>query len=147
MGALAEFYPGYKRADDPQTIKFFAEAWGVDSLPVGRGLTATEMIDAAASGEIKAMYIIGEDPANSDPSSNYTRDSLEKLDFLVVQDIFITATAQLADVLLPAAAWAEKEGSYTSTERRVQWSCKAIEPPGEAKPDLEIVCSLPVGWD
>jgi formate dehydrogenase alpha subunit len=142
MGALAEFYPGYKRADDPQTTKFFSEAWGVDSLPAGRGLTATEMIDAAAAGEIKAMYIIGEDPANSDPSSNYTRDSLEKLDFLVVQDIFITATAQLADVLLPAAAWAEKEGSYTSTERRVQWSCKAIEPPGEAKSDLEIVCEV-----
>ncbi|MCX6676220.1 MAG: formate dehydrogenase subunit alpha [Methanothrix sp.] len=142
MGALAEFYPGYKKADDPQTTKFFTEAWGVDSLPAGRGLTATEMIDAAAAGEIKAMYIIGEDPANSDPRSNYTRDSLEKLDFLVVQDIFITATAQLADVLLPAAAWAEKEGSYTSTERRVQWSCKAIEPPGEAKSDLEIVCSV-----
>jgi formate dehydrogenase major subunit len=142
MGALAEFYPGYKKADDPQTTKFFTEAWGVDSLPAGRGLTATEMIDAAARGEIKAMYIIGEDPANSDPRSNYTRDSLEKLDFLVVQDIFITATAQLADVLLPAAAWAEKEGSYTSTERRVQWSCKAIEPPGEAKSDLEIVCSV-----
>ena len=142
MGALAEFYPGYKKADDPQTTKFFTEAWGVDSLPAGRGLTATEMIDAAAAGEIKAMYIIGEDPANSDPRSNYTRDALEKLDFLVVQDIFITATAQLADVLLPAAAWAEKEGSYTSTERRVQWSCKAIEPPGEAKSDLEIVCSV-----
>jgi formate dehydrogenase (coenzyme F420) alpha subunit len=142
MGALAEFYPGYKKADDPQTTKFFTEAWGVESLPAGRGLTATEMIDAAAGGEIKAMYIIGEDPANSDPRSNYTRDALEKLDFLVVQDIFLTATAQLADVLLPAAAWAEKEGSYTSTERRVQWSCKAIEPPGEAKSDLEIVCSV-----
>jgi formate dehydrogenase major subunit len=142
MGALAEFYPGYKKADDPQTTKFFAEAWGADSLPAGCGLTATEMIDAAAAGEIKAMYIIGEDPANSDPQSNYTRDALEKLDFLVVQDIFITATAQLADVLLPAAAWAEKEGSYTSTERRVQWSSKAIEPPGEAKSDLEIVCSV-----
>jgi len=142
MGALAEFYPGYKKADDPQTTKFFTEAWSVDSLPAGRGLTATEMIDAAATGEIRAMYIIGEDPANSDPRSNYTRDALEKLDFLVVQDIFITATAQLADVLLPAAAWAEKEGSYTSTERRVQWSCKAIEPPGEAKSDLEIVCSV-----
>jgi formate dehydrogenase alpha subunit len=142
MGALAEFYPGYKKADDPQTAKFFTEAWGVDSLPAGRGLTATEMIDAADAGEIKAMYIIGEDPANSDPQSNYTRDALEKLDFLVVQDIFITATAQLADVLLPAAAWAEKEGSYTSTERRVQWSSKAIEPPGEAKSDLEIVCSV-----
>jgi len=131
MGALAEFYPGYRRADDPETAKFFSRAWGV-GLPVGRGLTATEMVDAAARGKIRAMYIAGEDPANSDPSSSYTRDSLEKLDFLVVQDIFMTATAQLADVVLPASAWAEKEGSYTSTERRVQWSCKAIEPPGEA---------------
>ncbi|HOV51666.1 MAG TPA: formate dehydrogenase subunit alpha [Methanothrix sp.] len=141
MGALAEFYPGYRRADDPETAKFFSCAWGVD-LPVGRGLTATEMVDAAARGKIRAMYIVGEDPANSDPSSSYTRDALEGLDFLVVQDIFMTATAQMADLVLPASAWAEKEGSYTSTERRVQWSCKAIEPPGEARSDLEIVCAL-----
>ncbi len=142
MGALAEFYPGYKKADDPETAKFFSSGWGVSSLPVGRGLTATEMIDSAARGDIKAMYIVGEDPANSDPSSNHTRDALEKLDFLVVQDIFMTATAQLADVVLPAAVWAEKEGTYTSTERRVQWSQKAISPPGEALSDLEIVCDV-----
>ena len=88
------------------------------------------------------MYIVGEDPANSDPSSNHARDALEKLDFLVVQDIFMTATAQLADVVLPAAVWAEKEGTYTSTERRVQWSQRAISPPGEALSDLEIVCNV-----
>ncbi|OPY52838.1 MAG: Formate dehydrogenase subunit alpha [Methanosaeta sp. PtaU1.Bin060] len=142
MGALAEFYPGYRRADDPETIRFFSRAWNSTGLPAGRGLTATEMICAAASGEVKAMYIVGEDPANSDPSSNFTRDALENLDFLVVQDIFMTATAQLADVVLPAAAWAEKEGTYTSTERRVQWSHKAIEPPGDARSDLDIVCNL-----
>ncbi|HSD58910.1 MAG TPA: formate dehydrogenase subunit alpha [Methanotrichaceae archaeon] len=142
MGALAEFYPGYKKADDPETARFFSEGWGISSLPVGRGLTATEMIDAAASGQIKAMYIVGEDPANSDPRSNYTREALENLDFLVVQDIFMTATAQLADVVLPASVWAEKEGTFTSTERRVQWSCKAIEPPGEAMSDLQIVCNV-----
>ena len=140
MGALAEFYPGYRKADEPDTIKFFSSAWGVESLPMGRGLTATEMIDAASTGEIKAMYIVGEDPANSDPCSHHTRNALENLEFLVVQDIFMSATAQLADVVLPAAAWAEKEGTYTSTERRVQWSNKAIEPPGEALSDLEIVC-------
>ena len=95
-----------------------------------------------ATGEIKAMYIVGEDPANSDPCSQHTREALENLDFLVVQDIFMTATAQLADVVLPAAVWAEKEGTYTSTERRVQWSNKAIEPPGEALSDLEIVCRV-----
>jgi formate dehydrogenase major subunit len=140
MGALAEFYPGYRKADEPETIKFFSSGWCVDSLPMGRGLTATEMIDAASTREIKAMYIVGEDPANSDPCSHHTRKALENLEFLVVQDIFMSATAQLADVVLPAAAWAEKEGTYTSTERRVQWSNKAIEPPGEALSDLEIIC-------
>ena len=169
MGALAEFYPGYRKADDPETIRYFQSAWGVGSmaeagstgkdgaggtgagnagnagpaaLPLGRGLTATEMIEAAASGRIKAMYIIGEDPANSDPSSKHVREALESLDFLAVQDIFMTATAQMADVVLPAAAWAEKEGSYTNTERRVQWSHKAIQPPGSALSDREIICLL-----
>jgi len=142
MGALVEFYPGYKRADDPETARYFCKGWGTDSLPVGRGLTATEMIDAAANGTIKAMYIVGEDPVNSDPSSNHTREALEKLDFLVVQDIFMTATAQAADLVLPAAVWAEKEGTYTSTERRVQWSCRAISPPGEARSDLDIICEV-----
>jgi len=88
------------------------------------------------------MYIVGEDPANSDPCSRNAEAALKNLDFLVVQDIFMTATAQLADVVLPAAAWAEKEGSYTNTERRVQWSYKAIEPPGAALADLEIVCRV-----
>jgi formate dehydrogenase alpha subunit len=144
MGALAEFYPGYRKSDDPETAKFFSQAWSNanSSLPVGRGLTATEMIDAACSGQLKAMYIIGEDPANSDPFSSHVKDCLEELDFLVVQDIFMTATAQLADVVLPAASWAEKEGTYTSTERRVQWSNRAVEPPGEAKSDLEILCMV-----
>jgi formate dehydrogenase alpha subunit len=140
MGALAEFYPGYRKSDDQETVKLFSQAWDNPSLPVGRGLTATEMIDAACSGQLKAMYIVGEDPANSEPWSSHTKDCLENLDFLVVQDIFMTATAQLADVVLPAASWAEKEGTFTSTERRVQWSNRALEPPGEAKSDLEIVC-------
>ncbi|MGA9098600.1 MAG: formate dehydrogenase subunit alpha [Methanotrichaceae archaeon] len=142
MGALAEFYPGYRKADDPETAKFFEKAWGVASIPAARGLTATEMIDAAYEGKIKAMYIVGEDPANSDPRSSHTREALENLDFLAVQDIFMTATAQLADVILPASVWAEKEGTYTSTDRRVQWSNKALEPPGEARSDLEIICDV-----
>ena len=79
MGALAEFYPGYRKADEPETIKFFSSAWSVDSLPMGRGLTATEMIDAASTGEIKAMYIVGEDPANSDPCSHHTREGSGEL--------------------------------------------------------------------
>ena len=142
MGALADFYPGYRKADDPETIEYFRAAWGVDSVPLGRGLTATEMIDKAGTGEIKAMYIVGEDPANSDPCSQNVRAALDNLEFLVVQDIFMTATAQMADVVLPAAAWAEKEGTYTSTERRVQWSAKAIEPPGSARCDLDIICEV-----
>ncbi|MDD1752259.1 MAG: formate dehydrogenase subunit alpha [Methanotrichaceae archaeon] len=142
MGALAEFYPGYRKADDPETTKIFSQAWGIEFLPVGRGLTATEMIDAAMEGKIKAMYIVGEDPINSDPNASHAREALKNLDFLVVQDIFMTATARLADIVLPASAWAEKEGTYTSTERRVQWSNKAIEPPAEAKADLEIICEV-----
>ncbi len=142
VGALAEFYPGYRKADDPETIRYFSSAWGAEGLPMGPGLTATEMIDAAASGKIRAMYIVGEDPSNSDPSSRHVREALENLDFLVVQDIFMTATAQTADLVLPGAAWAEEEGSYTNTERRVQWSSKAIDPPGAALSDLEIICKV-----
>ncbi|HOI69598.1 MAG TPA: formate dehydrogenase subunit alpha [Methanothrix sp.] len=142
MGALAEFYPGYRRADDPETIGYFSSAWGVPALPKGPGLTAAEMIGAAASGDIRAMYIVGEDPANSDPSSQNVHRALEGLDLLVVQDIFMTATAKLADVVLPGAAWAEKEGSFTNTERRVQWSSKAIDPPGSALSDLETLCMV-----
>lgn len=142
MGALAEFLPGYRKADDPAAIKLFGDLWHAPSLPSGRGLTVTEMIDAAAKGKIRAMYIVGEDPVNSEPWSSHTIDALENLDFLAVQDIFMTATAQLADIVLPAAAWAEKEGTYTSTERRVQWSSRAIDPPGSAKQDLEILCLL-----
>jgi len=142
MGALAEFYPGYGRSDDPETIRRFSSAWGVPALPKGPGLTATEMICAAASGDIRAMYILGEDPANSDPCSQKVHQALEDLDLLVVQDIFMTATARLADVVLPGAVWAEKEGSFTNTERRVQWSSKAVDPPGEALSDLEIIAAV-----
>ncbi len=142
MGALAEFYPGYRKADDPETIRYFSSAWNARSLPMGPGLTATQMIEEAAAGKIKAMYIVGEDPANSDPCSEHVKEALESLDFLVVQDIFMTATAQLADVVLPGAVWAEKEGSFTNTERRVQWSSKALHPPGDARSDLEIVCKV-----
>ena len=113
MGALAEFYPGYRRAEDHETLELFSLAWGTAGLPAGPGLTSTEMMDAALEGKIRALYIVGEDPANSDSHSNRIRAALESLEFLAVQDIFPTATAQLADVVLPAAAWAEKEGTFT----------------------------------
>ncbi len=143
MGCLAEFYPGYIRADDRDAVKKIAEAWGVDAeaLP-GRGLTVVEMMHAAEEGKIKAMYIMGENPMVSDANTNHVRKALEKLEFLVVQDIFLTETAEYADIVLPAAAWAEKSGTFTSADRRVQWSFKALEPPGEARPDLQIVVGV-----
>ncbi|MBN1323106.1 MAG: formate dehydrogenase subunit alpha [Methanotrichaceae archaeon] len=142
MGALAEFYPGYRPADDPATVESFSMAWDAQSLPLGRGLTAPEMIDGANDGRIKAMYIVGEDPVNSESNSRHVKEALSSLEFLVVQDIFMTSTSQLADLVLPAACWAEKEGTFTSTERRVQWTNLAVRPPGEARSDLWIVCEV-----
>jgi len=119
-----------------------AKAWGVAELPAKVGLTVVELINAAAAGELKAMYIIGENPMLSDPDINHVRQALEKLDFLVVQDIFPTEVTALADVVLPAVCWAEQEGTFTNTDRRVQLVRKAVEPPGEAKADWEIICQL-----
>ncbi len=139
VGAIAEFYPGYKKASDPKSLEFFKNAWKASDLPTGPGLTSTEMMEAALHGSLKAMYIIGEDPVVCDANIKKTKKALEKLDFLVVQEIFMTATAQMADVVLPAAAWAEKDGSYTSMERRVQWIDQAVSPVGEAKEGLWII--------
>jgi formate dehydrogenase major subunit len=145
MGALAEFYPGYRRVDDPQAAETFRQAWEsnlqppISKLNPNPGLTVVEMMNAAAAGEVKAMYIMGENPLLSDPNAGHVHQALEALDFLVVQDIFLTETAQLADVVLPAAAWAEKEGTFTSTGRRVQWSHRAVASPGKARDDLWII--------
>ena len=139
MGGMAEFYPGYKRASDPATLEFFKAAWRANDLPLGPGLTATEMTEAALEGSLKAMYLIGEDPVTCDANINKTRAALDKLDFLVVQEIFMTPTAMMADLVLPAAAWAEKDGSYTSMERRVQWIDQAVPPIGEAREGLWII--------
>ena len=139
MGGMAEFYPGYKRASDPNSVEFFKAAWNADDLPLGPGLTSTEMTEAALDGKISAMYIIGEDPVICDANIGKTKAALDSLDFLIVQDIFMTATAKMADLVLPAAAWAEKDGSYTSMERRGQWIDQAVPPVGEAKEGLWIV--------
>jgi len=139
MGGMAEFYPGYRRASDPKSVEFFKAAWNADDLPLGPGLTSTEMTEAALEGSIKALYIIGEDPVICDANINKTKAALDNLDFLVVQEIFMTATARMADLVLPAAAWAEKDGSYTSMERRVQWIDQAVPPVGEAKEGLWII--------
>ena len=130
MGTLAEFYPGYGKVGR------------TDELSEHPGKTATEMVEAAGKGKIKTLYVIGEDPVNSHPDSSQVKKALENLDFLIVQDIFMTDTAEYADLILPAAAFAEKEGSFTSTERRVQWVEPARLPPGEARADLEILFGL-----
>ena len=141
LGALPNVLPGYQRVDDPEIRGKFERAWGV-KLPEKPGLTVVEMMHAAEEGGIKAMYIMGENPALSDPNLNRTRKALEKLEFLVVQDIFLTETAEYADVVLPAASSFEKDGTFTNTERRVQRVRKAIDPPGEAMPDWRIICEL-----
>ena len=141
MGCIPEFYPGYQKANIPAIKEKFEKKWGV-KLSERIGLTATEMIEAALKGSLKALYIMGENPVISDPDINHTVRALRKLDFLVVQDIFMTETAELADVVLPAACFAEKNGTFTNTERRLQRVRKAVEPPGEAKEDSWIILEL-----
>ncbi|MEM4528191.1 MAG: formate dehydrogenase subunit alpha [Desulfurococcaceae archaeon] len=142
MGALPEFLPGLVSVlDDAERIRI-ASLWGVDEIPSEPGLALPCLISGAGNGDIRVMYIVGSNPAISMANSTNVVKNLEKLDFLVVEDIFMTETAALADILLPAAAWAEKEGSFISTERRIQWSFKALDPPGEARPDLSILISI-----
>jgi len=141
MGCLPDFYPGYQKVNMPGIKEKFERAWG-SNLPDKVGLASSEMSKAAMEGSLKAMYIMGENPVLSDPDVNHTIKALKKLDFLVVQDIFMTETTELADVVLPAACFAEKEGTFTNTERRVQRVRKAVEPPGEAKEDLWIIREL-----
>jgi len=141
LGALPNVFSGYQRVDNDELRTKFEQAWGVE-LPSQPGLTVVEMMNSAIDGKIKAMYIMGENPMISDPDLNHVKEALEKLEFLVVQDIFLTETAQLADVVLPGACFAEKTGTFTNTERRVQLLHQAIDPPGEARQDWEIICEL-----
>jgi formate dehydrogenase alpha subunit len=142
MGGLPNVYSGYQAVTDKVLRKKMEKAWGVKGLPDKPGLKVTEMMPKAHAGELKAFYIIGENPMVSDPDVNHVEKSLAKLNFLVVQDIFMTETARLADVVLPAASFAEKDGTFTNTERRVQRVRKAVEPPGEARADWEIICDI-----
>jgi formate dehydrogenase alpha subunit len=141
MGALPNVLPGYQQVAIPEAREKFEKAWNC-KIKDKPGLPVTEMAEAALRGEIRAMYIVGENPALTEPYTAHARKALQKLDFLVVQDIFPTETAVLADVILPAAAFAEKDGTYTSTERRVQLVHAAVQPPGEAKPDWKIISML-----
>ncbi len=141
MGALPTVYPGYQAVTDPNLRQKFEDAWGVSLSPTA-GLALTEIFPAVLEGNIKAMYLVGENPVLSDPDSKHVREALDKLDFLVVQDIFLTETARLADVVLPAASFAEKDGTFTNTERRVQRVRQAIEPIGDSRPDWWITCQI-----
>lgn len=141
MGALPGDFPGYQSVRDPAALKKFEEAWGAE-LPSQPGLTSIGMMDAAIEGRVKAMYIMGENPALSEPDTAHVIHGLESLDFLVVQDIFLTETAAFADVVLPTASFAEKSGTFTNTERRVQLIRPAIPPVGESRTDGEILIEL-----
>jgi formate dehydrogenase alpha subunit len=142
VGALSNVYPGYQAVTSPEVKQKFEQAWGVQGLPDEVGLTVTEMIDAADSGEVKALYVMGENPVLSDPDSNHVVKALKGLDLLVVQDIFLTETAQLAHVVLPGCSYAEKDGTFTGTDRRVQLVRQAIPPLGDSRADWSIVCEL-----
>jgi formate dehydrogenase alpha subunit len=133
--------PGYQDVSDPKVIEKFEKAWKV-KLPGTPGLTMPTMIERMNKGQFKAAYVIGEDPVMCEPNQSYTIDGLENLEFLVVQDIFMSETAKYADVILPAASCAEKDGTFTNTERRVQRVRKAVSPVGNSKPDWQILCEL-----
>ena len=141
MGALPGDLTGYQKVTSPDAIAKFERAWNTQ-LSTRAGLTVTEMLDAAERSEIKFMYIMGENPMLSDPDTTHVEQSLKAIDFLVVQDIFLTETAQLADVVLPAAVYAEKDGTFTNTERRVQRIRAAVLPPGEARADWRILIDI-----
>ncbi|KKM12138.1 formate dehydrogenase [Clostridiales bacterium PH28_bin88] len=141
MGALPNYLPGYQRVVNGEVRDKFQRAWGVE-LPNRVGLTVVEMVDAVREGRVKGMYIMGENPMLSNPDIAAVEEGLKNLDFLVVQDIFLTETARLAHVVLPGASFAEKDGTFSNTERRVQRVRRAIPPVGESLPDWEIIARL-----
>ncbi|MBI2934394.1 MAG: formate dehydrogenase subunit alpha [Chloroflexi bacterium] len=141
-GALPDLLPGYQKITDAEVRKKFEQAWDNCHLDPDPGLTLTEIFQAAREGKIKAMYLVGENPALSDPDLQHVWEGLENLEFLVVQDIFLNPTSRRAHVVLPACSFAEKDGTFTNTERRVQRVRKAIDPVGESRPDWWITCQI-----
>jgi len=141
MGALPTVFPAYQPVANDEARAKFEKAWGV-ALPAKPGKTIIEIMDGAHKGEIKALYIMGENPMISDPDLSHVEASLKHLSLLIVQDIFLTETARLADVVLPSACFAEKDGTFTNTERRVQRVRKAVPAPGQAKADWEIIAGI-----
>jgi formate dehydrogenase major subunit/formate dehydrogenase alpha subunit len=159
MGGLPNVFPAYQPVTNPEVIEKFSKAWGLIAkdergkmkdenihrssvLSDKVGLTVTEMMPGILEGKIHALYILAEDPIMSDPDTSHIRHCLEQADFVVLQEIFPTETSPYADVLLPGVTFAEKNGTFTNTERRVQMVRKAVEPPGEAKQDWEIVAEI-----
>ncbi len=143
VGALPDTFPGYASVTSEVALTRFQQGWGTGvRLSNRRGLMVTEMFPAALAGALKALYIMGENPILSEANTSHVQAAFEALEFVIVQDIFMTETARLADVVLPASSFVEKDGTFTNTERRVQRVRKALDPPGNALPDLEIIAEL-----
>jgi formate dehydrogenase alpha subunit len=141
-GGLPNVYTAYQRVDDDNIRGIFAREWGKPALPPTPGLTVTELVDGALSGAVKAFYVMGEDPLTSEPNLSHARHALEKLDFIVCQDIFMNSTLEMADVILPSCSFAEKDGTFTNSDRRVQRVRQAIRPIGDSRPDWVIISDL-----
>src|SRR5262249_5200810 len=140
-GLIPMVYPDYQPVGSEAVQRQFEAAWGVPLDP-RPGLTVVEIMAAALEQRIRGMFMMGENPFLSDPNVNKVRKALARLEFLAVQDIFLTETAEFADVVLPAASFLEKIGTYTNTDRRVQIGRQALTPPGEARPDWQVLCTL-----
>lgn len=143
-GAMPWHYPGYQAVDNEENARRWEEAWNIEpgGLNRQRGLTTTEILAAVHPGGVRALYIMGENPMMSEPNLNHTRKKMEELEFLVAQDLFINESGAFADVFLPATSWAEKDGTFTNTDRRVQRVRQVIPPRGQSRPDWEIICDL-----
>ena len=144
MGAMPYHYPGYMLVDDPSNAEKWESVWNVEAggLSRERGLTTTEILSNVQPGGVRSLYIMGENPMMSEPNLNQTRHHMENLEFLVAQDLFINESGAFADVFLPATSWAEKDGTFTNTDRRVQRVREAVAPRGQSRPDWEIICDL-----
>jgi formate dehydrogenase alpha subunit len=143
-GAMPWHYPGYQRVDDEMAASKFEKIWNSEPGSLNRklGLTTTEIMSEVGPGGVRALHIMGENPMMSEPNLNHTRHKMEQLEFLVAQDLFINESGAYGDVFLPAASWAEKEGTHTNTDRRVQRVRKALDPRGQSRPDWQIICDL-----
>jgi formate dehydrogenase alpha subunit len=144
MGAMPFHYPGYMRVDNPANAEKWEMAWNIEPGGLSRqlGLTTTEILSNAHPGGVRALYIMGENPMMSEPNLNLTRHHMQQLEFLIAQDLFINESGAFADVFLPAVSWAEKDGTFTNTDRRIQRIHKALAPRGQSRPDWQIICDL-----